>query len=768
MTRALGLCSLWFASCVAAVAAEVPVRSGAHERFSRIVLDVAQGTEWSFKQNEAGAVVSLTDHTEGFDISRIFERIDRRHIEGVTASESALSLVFNCDCAAEVYTAGDRMIVVDIAKTTTPVTDDEEPGDSSPLNFTGSTQLQFPSFREQANVLVDTPEVTKSAEQRNSVFTPTPVTPPLATRPDQAQGDPTSLRQAREKLAERIGQAATTGVLNPSRELPTRFDRQVRPQIDVRIFDSSAPDNNSLVRQPPAGGNLRVTSSTDVPSQVGRQLQASTTSGVRCIEPSVVQIQEWGADTNFAKRTSALRRNLYSEFDRLNANVAIDLVQLYLHYGFGAEAIQILKMDADLQSSNPALMDIALIMEYGGARTDGYLSNFMDCDSDVALWAILSKKDLNASERVDAKAAIRTLSSLPPHLREHIAPALSKKLLAYGDEAGAAAALRGLERTAQPLPPAAELAKADIELSMGDVVSAQNRLQTVVASNDEQSAEALVRYVDTHFDTGVDIDEDIATLVEAYAIEFRNDPLGDELRSTHVLALAKSGQFDAAFSALDRIRSSKMKDTTDQLRSSVLEVLSRDADDATFVRHTFTSISDLSMNISQSAALLVVARLVELGFFIEAEQLLFVQSDLPQTRQNRTMRAEVSLGLSRPLEALSFLRGLDGEQAARLRAEAHMLIGDHDLAHEILTDLGAETDSVQAAWLSDDWQKLLEPDVPVLGPTLQIAASQMDTSADLDGMLGRIENALEDSADAREVIEQLITANTDSVLPSEN
>ncbi|APX13291.1 hypothetical protein BWR18_17590 [Tateyamaria omphalii] len=419
-------------------------------------------------------------------------------------------------------------------------------------------------------------------------------------------------------------------------------------------------------------------------------------------------------------------------------------------------------MDAGLQTSNPALIDIANIMEFGGAGDNGYLSRFLDCDSDVALWAILSKETLHSYETVNSKAAIRTLSSLPLHLRQHIAPALSKKLLAYGDEDGAAAALRGLERTAEPLSSAAELAKADIELVQGNTVSAQARLERVVGSNDQQSAEALVRYVDTQFNTSVEIDESIAALVEAYAIEFRDDPLGEKLRRAHVLALATSGQFDAAFSALERISSSRIENASAELRSSVLEVLSRDAPEGVFVRQAFENIADGSVEISQQAALLLVERLVELGFFAEAEQLLFAQSDIPQTPKNRQLRAEVSLGLSRPLEALSLLRGLEGQQAARLRARANTLNGDHDSAYEILRDIGADADSLQAAWLSDDWQVLLEPDAPVLGPVMEIASSQLDTSTDIDGMLGRIQSALQDSADARAVIEQLIATNTNS------
>ncbi|MBY5933632.1 hypothetical protein KUV51_11530 [Tateyamaria omphalii] len=766
--RTLASLILWIISSSFAISAEITVRSGAHENFSRLVLDVATGTQWSVEQDSLGARVRIVDHENGFETSSIFEKIDRTFIDAVSASSDTIEIVFNCQCRAEVFWAGNRMVVIDVGRQNLkPENSIEEASFPSSL-FTGSTPLRFapraPKKEPSENTTVQVSQIVASDSRTISVEMPTVIEP----RIDRQESNPAKLQRAQEKLAERIGEAATTGVLNPSRKPWLIYEQERRAQIDTRIFDSSRSQSEATESMRSASVNLRITSSHDVPTETSRQNQASTTFGFGCVDPSKVRIQDWASEADFAQQLAVLRKNLYSEFDKLNTKVALDLARLYLHFGFGPEARQVLRMNAELWSENPALIDIADILELGDRKVDGYLANYLDCDSEAALWAILSSSSLHPSDSVNNLAAIRTLSSLPIHLRRHLAPILSRKLLDYGDEDGAASALRGLERTSEPLTSPAELAKAEIELVQGKVETAQSRLEDVVASNDQQSAEALVRYVDTQFEAGVAISNDVATLVEAYAIEFRDDPLGDELRRTHVLALAKSNQFDEAFSALDRIRSTKMKNTADTLRSTVLEALSLDADDSTFVRHAFANMPNRASELSLSSVLMLADRLADLGFFSEAEQVMFSQRDVPQTVRNKLLRAKISLGLSRPQEALAVLRGLDGKEAARLRAAASSQAGDHTNAYEVFSQLEDETHSLQAAWLSDEWKTLLSRDAPTFGPTLEIASSQLNTSTDLEGMLGRLERALNESEESRDVIKQLLDANMDDVATREN
>ena len=746
-------CSIFVA---ASHAAEIPVRSGAHDGFARLVLDVPNGTEWELNQSGDRAQVRIAAHSDGFDVTSVFDRIDRSIIASVSSEPGALNIAFGCDCSAEVFRAGQNMIVVDVR---------EAEGSNAPaaptlaefgLQFVGRTPL---AFEQNPVPLASVAAEPVTVETSEPVDDSQIAAPQVRATNASSETDLESLRQAQEKLAERISFAATTGVLRPNNGGISLPLAEQRPQIDTRIFDSSLPDPSNTNPAGPLGGNLRVTSSNDIPVSGLDQIQNSTTLGVRCIDPSLVRIQDWGGSATFAMSVSTLRRNLYTEFDVLNENAATDLARLYLHYGFGAEARQMLLLNDQLDATSSPLFAMAEVMEYGTAQSGNHLESFVDCDSDAALWAILASRDLLPSDTINSQAALRTLSSLPLHLRRFLAPELSKKLLNYGDETAASAALRGLERTSEPLPSAGELAKADIELAQGDVERAQARLRGVVESNDQQSAEALIRYVDTHLDAEVAIDDDIATLVEAYAIEFRDDPLGAELRRTHVLALAKAEQFDAAFTALDRMRPGGETGLADSLMSPLIELLTKSADDATFLEHSFATMTARSGDLSAQAKIVVAERLADLGFFGEAEQLLAMAADLPSTPRSRLLRARISMGLSRPRQALAFLGSLDDEASDRLRAEATELAGDYEAAHTLFENMDASTDQLRSAWMSDQWQVLIEPNEPVLGPAVDVAATPLDNSTDVSGMLGRTENALEESAKTREVIRQLLSAD---------
>ncbi|WP_299607871.1 hypothetical protein [uncultured Tateyamaria sp.] len=737
--------------------AEINVRSGAHPTFARIVLDVPEGTNWTVQQGASGARVTIDNHADGFDISNVFDRIDQTYVEAVEADATTLDVKFGCRCLAQVYPSGPNMIVVDVAETDQPFQDDQPVISTTALQFVGDQQLQFsqPGAISDPTDLPAPMAVPELDLARN--VTPSPLPAQIIEPQYEDQSD--SLNMAQQKLAEHIGLAATTGILRANRQWESIPDRLQRPQIDTRVFDVPAPAETVDPSNELLNGNLRISTSRDVSDAAMNTLATSTSSGARCIDPSEVQVQNWEGPAGFAASIAALRRELFSEFDTLEAMTAVELARTYLHYGFGAEAQQVLLMSPKLASENRALVDIARIMEFGFSGQDSYLANFVDCDSDVALWAILSIENLQPTATIDSSAAIRALSGLPIHLRHFLAPNLSKKLLVYGDQDAAAAALRGLERTSEPLPSAGELVKADIELATGDVEAARTRLEGIVASNDQQSAEALIRYVDTHLEAEQDIEEDIATLVEAYAIEMRNDPLGEELQRTHVLALAKSGQFDAAFHAMTDGHANSDVQVTDTLFSSATVLLARNADDATFLEHAFAAMTARSDRMSVRALMHLAARLTRLGFYTEAEELFSTRPDMPATKEYRVLRATVSLGLEKPREAMAFLGRLDGEEPDRLRARAREMSGDYEVAHELYGTLGDDDGQRQTAWLSEDWQRLLETNEPVLGAAVDVASSNLDLSTDVEGMLGRTQDALEESGQARDAIQQLLQVN---------
>ena len=569
------------------------------------------------------------------------------------------------------------------------------------------------------------------------------------------------LAQAQQKLAERVAVAATRGILNarqPSIDLPIGG---ARPQIDTGIFDSSVRDQDPG-EQPdePVTANLRITTSSDVPAQLAEEEFQSTSLGVRCIDPSEVAVASWGTDIPPTEQIAEYRSRLFSEFDKLDTEIAVKLARLYLHYGFGAEAKQVLEIDPALARSERALVEIANIMEFGTAGDQSHLASFADCDSDSALWGILAQQVIDPSKPINADAALRAVNALSMHLRRFIAPKLSSRLLEYGDETRAETALRSVERTPEEPTARVKLARAELQMAKGETEAAQETLADIVSSNEQQSAEALIKFIDSHLDADTQIDQSVATLVEAYAIELRDDPLGPELKRAHVLALAKSEQFDAAFAELDRMRTRERGNTESELRTLLLDIVTRSAPDVIFLERAFEQTAGNSPLTDADTSVAMAERAQRLGFSRAASALLDEAVDLPSTSRVRLLRAEIALSLDQPAEALDQLFGIDGEEANRLRAQARQLQQEYADAQEMFKALGDQEESMRAALLAEDWESVSELEDSPLAPIAGLVETPMEASERVDGMLGRLSEAVSESRQAREMIETLLLGSS--------
>ncbi|WP_420013219.1 tetratricopeptide repeat protein [Tateyamaria sp.] len=510
---------------------------------------------------------------------------------------------------------------------------------------------------------------------------------------------------------------------------------------------------------PMEGSNLRITSSADIAINE-RGSSVATSLGISCADPKTMNVNDWGSDQPFSSQISGYRNLLFSEFDRLNTDAAVKLARAYLYFGFGAEARQILSMDAQLARDNPALIEIAEIMEYGSANNARYLPNFTECDTTVALWAILAEPSIDTAKQINIKAALRTVTALPMHLRRFIAPELSRRLLDYGDPDAAAAALRSVERTAEPMSPNANLARANLDLAQGKVAEGQERLAKVVSSNVEQSAAALIQFIDSHLDADAEIDQSVATLVEGYALQMRDEPIGAELRRAHVLALGKSGQFDAAFDALDRVRERDAASMDLTLKSSILTLLTQNGEDIEFLDHVFEQMTYSLGSVKPRAKVKIARRLVDLGFAREAETVLGAREDIPNKAAIKILRGQIALELGRPFEAEALAYGIDTPEADMLRARAKRQAGAYEAAHTILEDLGEQDASAHSAWLANSWTALVREDAAVFGQIARVAQTELSENTELQGMLSRTSEAISESAAARATIRDLLRTTT--------
>jgi hypothetical protein len=757
------LCVLWGTS---ALAEPIPVSSGEHGTFSRLVFEGQTLSGWTYDENGGDHVVKFPNQTDGFLTQSIYRYISNDRLNSFASNKSEFQFEIDCACDVEIFEIGTTVLVVDI-KTQKSIGKQEillgfptASLRSAPLEFGAWTtdtvavkpihlvEISRLKTRNEIGIKPESPTETVLPTKRNiPAFGTAPTAPPTDS---QIQ----AIKSLQTQLLREIGSASSQGVLEANTTLSLRTEVEKRPQVDPRVFDSS---HDQLLAEQPETTQIRITSSADIKQSEG--LAANTTlSGRVCIDPARVDISAWSDGRYFEQQLGAHRRGLFGEFDQLDPITAIKLARLYLHYGFGAEARGILVLIDDGRQNWPELFEMAQVLEYGFAQNGRVLHQYVDCNSAGALWAILASEELDPNRSIDVQAAVRSVDALPAHLRKFLAPELSKRLLKYGDRVGAKTAMRNLDRLSTPADERATLAKAEIEISKGGLEAAGVLLNEVVNSNSEFSARALISLIETEMDTGRPIDVATANLVDAYAMELRDAPIGAELLRVHVLALAKSGQFKESFTALDALDFDEEAKT---LPTKLLQLLVASAGDADFLELMFERMSKFVEIDEKKHIFDAATRLQALGFSETAEQLLIDGGALSNSRARRILRAKIALDLGRPAAADVLLVNLDGEDAAALRAQVKERKLERVTAHEMYSQLDDTQAAQENAWLSDDWQTLTDPAAAAFGSLVPVANQNLEQSDSTIGMMARSQSLLAESSQVRDTISNILQKNTE-------
>lgn len=734
------------AFCTAATAQPLTVRSGDHASFSRLTIPLPATQNWEARQTESGVIITLPGHTGGFDIADVFVRMRRDRIEALEGNQNSLTLRVACPCASTAFISG-TLLVIDVADQGTKMS-------AAPLEKSTATwDARRPPNTDRTLVARSTlpwigsvspfGEATEGADVPSNARS---IKEPMGLIADRA----TLLREIRQDLLTEVAVAASTGLLSNSYEAPSPVQisdivNKAGAPIETQSFPMNTGDNSN---------NIRITSSMDLPEGTFHSELDATTSGAICPDTALVDVGAWGSDQGFSAQIGSARNNLMNARDHLDISAAKTLAKLYIFFGFGAEALEVLHLDPALASRHPQLVDIATIFEHGAIARRNSLAPYTDCTTDIALWAILSFRTVPSGTLIDTKAALRALNRVPTHLRLILAPALSDRLLQYGDHESASAALRTIERLPDDLSPNAQMAQADLAVGAGQ--SADALLEGVIGSNSSESPAALVKLVQVKLEKGEALTDETATLVEAYAQELRGTELGNQLRRTQVLALSQSEQFDEAFEALDAIAPSLSPQTSLQLRQAVFEGLAKQASDLTFLTQIFAQDSTAIKTLPTQTRLLLAARLMDLGFAAEVQLVLETVPDAPRLNNRQLLAARAAISLQQPFQAQAALIGIEGSDAALLLAQAKEMSGAYREASTIFRTNNAAAEAIRAAWLSDQWRDLTTPDTPGFGVIAGLATSPVVTAEADAGPLERANQALDESSDARATLENLL------------
>ena len=755
MTRIL-LTAFMLLLPVCAAAQTVVVRSGAHDGFTRLVLDMPARIDWRLVPREGGASVSFAGPPLSLDLDRVFERISRDRLRAVSVVDGRLELEFACACEMRSFWHGARMLVLDIVPKPQPEPENVARPQARPLALHGG-------------IVPRSPALTPLASRLDAMLASggDPAEEP-ADDPTDPPGTP-DLFAIRTALLEQLGRAASQGLLTlaPRKQVVTAAPEpagQTREMPEADARSEPAPD----VGLPPhsAPVNMRAQSSIDR-ELVALRSQPGTSSGqVHCLPADWIDLSVWGGDGPFHEELGDLNRRLVGEFDRPDKGVALQLARLYLHHGFGAEARQVLALSDISGAQGDVLREMARIVDQDSIEPASVLAPGIACEGPAVLWAVLAMTTLPPELVFDHKAVLRAFASLPQWLRRSLGPGLARRLLQARHGGTSDAIVRMVERGGRVDTPDVALVRAELATAEQDQATARSELDHAVASNSAAAAEALVQLIEQLLAKDAPIPFDTAELAGAYAYEYRSTPLGHRMTRAYLAALAASGAHAQAVAEFERLRVDLDPGHTRDITAILMRQITRNADDVTFLRHALSGPLGRAQVFAPPLARAIARRLVVAGFARHAYRYVDPALAGHDARASRILRAEIALARERPRQAEVELLGLDGQDVNVLRARARSLAGDHATAH-VLYDGAGQTDAAdRAALFASDPVALSTVSDPVLrdiGDVLQTVTPEPAATGDIS--LEQSRTLLEQAGAARQSLGRLLDARPAPSVP---
>lgn len=672
-------------------AQNIVVRSGDHSTFSRLVLQIPAQTPWRLERGEGSATLTVDLPGVVFDWKEVFQKIRTDRIKGLAQATAGgpLRIDLNCECSVTAFLEKGVFVVIDVATSLAagrPAWSLKNGLDYAYVGLPTSSARGIPRAIGQLAKPHSSPSVKTT---QPPAIPPASLSEQMSDRlglPEPMLGDGLVLSQLR--LQERIARAANQGLLVPRTE--------TRPAIEP----------TAGAKAPVASQNVQLLEATTRADQDRSQIRlknATSAEDHNCVSSEIIDTSTWGNMETARQEIGHLRRALYSDTDVFQPDAALELAKFYIFLGFGSEALQLLNMAKMSGDTSDLLHAIADLMDAPPDQKDPFLATQTGCVSDITLWAILNGLDQGAPVTGPAsKAALRAFSKLPDHLRAHLGPRLSRKFLDAGETSRASDVLRAIDPAVAELPVGSQAVLAEIEMQKGNSANSMAHLDDVITSGTEYSPQALVSLIELAFENRAPPKQAMSDLAAAYATELRGTPHGGDLRKAQVLALTMERRFGDAFSVLHAAKD-LAPDVAHDSWSNVLDRLTEEADDLTFLSLAVQEISGPERILVAPVGNSIAARLIDLGFHDTASNLLLLPVSARKDPERRLLRAQIALEDRKPNRALVELAGLETEPAELLRAQALAMTGDHQSAAESFQKANDTENVARSRWLGGDW-----------------------------------------------------------------
>lgn len=429
--------------------------------------------------------------------------------------------------------------------------------------------------------------------------------------------------------------------------------------------------------------------------------------GQICLSDSVIGVGNWGG---FSSRDlNGFRANLLLEFDIPDPDAIQKLARQYVFLGFGAETIALLNDFDEPFEGRDTLILLAEIMDHGFAKSAALFAGQSGCVTSAALWAVMSDSKIDNIDNVDTGSVVRTFAGLPLHLRHHIGPGLSLRFLSAGDAETATTIRNIILRSAGKPKADFNLLEARLKVDRGHIEEATSQLKDGINDNGTELASTIIELIGITLESGGNINKKTADLAEALAYENRGTLIGRELTEIAIRGLIASGEISRGFEFIRK--STESGDISDivatTLRAAAHQKNADIADDILFLQATMANPVPLSDDgrDTQLAKRKSAQRLIGLGFYAEAKSFL-VSPHQRLDPEDKLILARIAIDENDPNKVFSLLAGDTNDTAVLLKAEAHELLREFEMASSLYRSIGETEDQQSAAWRSGDWNRI--------------------------------------------------------------
>jgi hypothetical protein len=711
------------------------VTSGDHDGFSRLVVELTAPGDWRFGRQSDGYALVVDSATQGYDLGTVFDLIGRERLAAVSVSPSNGNLLIGlaCACHAIPFEFRPGVIVIDIREGPPPAGSSfEEMLDPTTNRLAPRRPMPRPE-RSVASAQQTVEPATANAVQRDAAAPGPAIAPDPATQ----MGDKTSpwvlsplpierglLSQPAEikQTAHQYDWLAAAGsgsdpVQDAGFSIPLDLARTPAPFAALHddllaqisrgaargVVDLATPRTHAgrQVTDPDAG---HVTSQVVVDPVPGMSTATTgdggadlTATGTACIPDTALDLAAWGRPGPVSAELWSLSSGLVGEFDAINTELLRAAIRFNLHLGFGAEAAHMVRAfpDPDLAKDATLWTSLGKLVD-GRVDPDGPFADMMPCDTAAALWAVLSREALTATDTINTDAVLRSFSALPAELRLSLGPGLADRFMALDRADIVRAVWSAVDRSPEGSGSTADLIDAQLELAQGAPEAAADLAKGVIKDAGPDVPKAMLALVEADLAQGKPIDAQTTNALQSLLRENQGAELEAPLARALILALASNGDADMAFALL-----ADHPEPADALWT-VLAELGADSDVLTWaIGAPGTGPEQVTQDVRRRMA----ERLLALGFARPALDWLGPTSDRWSADDLR-LAAKAQLALDIPVTALDQLQMLEDPAATAFAAQAQLQAGDAKAAANLFATVPDAPSADHALIVAQDWAGL--------------------------------------------------------------